>query len=148
MSRPSWPQYFLEIAKVVSSRSTCTRRRVGAVVVRDKRILTTGYNGVPSNVPHCADDGCVRAKNNIPSGERMDLCNAIHAEANSILQAAYSGINLQGSTIYVTTQPCINCARMIINAGIKSVVYEGDYPDEASLKLLQVAGITVHQVKK
>ncbi len=134
--RPSWDQYFMDIANLVKTRSTCTRRQVGSVVVKDKRILSTGYNGAPTGCTHCIDIGCMRAKLNIPSGERHELCRALHAEQNAIAQAAHYGISLKGSTIYVTAQPCSLCAKIIINSGITKIIYQGDYPDELSLQLL------------
>ncbi len=125
-SRPSWDEYFMAIAELVSSRSTCLRRKVGAVIVKDKRILATGYNGAPTGLPHCLDIGCLREKLHIPSGERQELCRGLHAEQNAILQAATnSRITLKGSVIYVTCQPCITCAKMIVNAGIKKIFHQG-----------------------
>jgi dCMP deaminase len=118
-TRPSWNEYFLGISHLVSKRSTCLRRGVGAVIVKDKKILATGYNGVPSGLPHCETIGCLREKLKIPSGAHHELCRGLHAEMNAILQAAYYGINISGSTLYATNQPCILCAKMIINARIK-----------------------------
>ncbi|OON98104.1 MAG: cytidine deaminase [Epulopiscium sp. Nele67-Bin005] len=143
--RPSWSEYFMEIAHLVKTRSTCMRRQVGAVVVKDKQILSTGYNGAPTNCRHCTEIGCLRAKLNIPSGERHELCRALHAEQNAIVQAAHHGISLQNATIYVTAQPCSLCAKVIINAGIGHIIYEGDYPDELSLELLNEAGIKLEK---
>lgn len=143
ISRPSWDKYFLSIAKLVAERSTCLRRQVGAVIVKDKRILTTGYNGAPSGLEHCDITGCMRDELNIPSGERHELCRALHAEMNAILQAAQYGISLNGSVIYCTNQPCIICAKMIINAGIKRIVVISSYPDEFARKFLNDAGIEV-----
>lgn len=143
ISRPSWDEYFLSIAKLVAERSTCLRRQVGAVIVKDKRILTTGYNGAPSGLDHCDKTGCMREKLNIPSGERHELCRALHAEMNAMLQAAQYGISLRDSMIYCTNQPCIICAKMIINAGIKRVVVLSDYPDELAKKFLKEADIEV-----
>jgi len=139
--RPDLDEYFMEIAQVVSKRSTCLRRKVGAVVVKDKRILTTGYNGAPSGLPHCLDVGCLREQLNVPSGERQELCRGVHAEQNAIVQAALHGICLAGGTLYTTHQPCITCAKIIINAGIKRVVYGKEYPDKRGLELLREAGI-------
>ena len=139
--RPSWDEYFMEIAEVVKKRSTCIRRQVGAVIVRDKQILTTGYNGSPRNLEHCENIGCKRQELNIPSGERRELCRALHAEQNAIIQAAHNGISVDGATLYVTTRPCVLCAKMCINAGILKIVYEGDYPDDMSTELLKEAGI-------
>ncbi|KAB3530888.1 deoxycytidylate deaminase [Alkaliphilus serpentinus] len=139
--RPSWDQYFMEMAEVVKTRATCLRRQVGAVIVKDKRILTSGYNGAPSGIPHCSKVGCLRDKLNIPSGQRHELCRGIHAEQNAIIQAALHGIKIEGSTIYVTAQPCILCAKILINAGITKVIYKGDYPDEFAASILVEAGI-------
>jgi dCMP deaminase len=140
--RPSWDAYFMEIAHLVKSRATCPRRSVGAVIVRDKRIISTGYNGAPRGLPHCPTlgpthdwpDGCLRAGHCI---------RALHAEQNALLQAAMIGTACEGSTIYVTCQPCNNCAKMIINAGIVRVIYEGDYPDEFSKELFRDAHMEV-----
>jgi len=144
--RPSWDQYFMEIAKLVAKRSTCLRRQVGAVLVRDKRIVATGYNGAPANLPHCLDIGCLRQEQSIPSGQRHELCRGIHAEQNAIIQAALHGVSTKDCSIYVTHQPCILCAKMLINAGIVRVIYAGDYPDEAAAQLLKEAGIAVEAV--
>ena len=147
-NRPSWDDYFLDISRLVSKRSTCLRRQVGAVIVKDKRILTTGYNGAPSGIEHCEKTGCMRQQMNIPSGERHELCRALHAEMNAILQAAQYGISLQGSMIYCTNQPCIICAKMLINAGIKRIVALEAYPDEFAMDMLKEAKIEVIAAKK
>ena len=139
--RPSWDDYFMEIAHVVSSRSTCLRRQVGAVLVKDKHILATGYNGVPSGLLHCTETGCMRDKLGIPSGERHELCLGLHAEQNAIIQSAIHGVSPVGATLYSTTQPCILCSKMLINAGIKLIVFDGPYPDTLSLSLLKDAGV-------
>jgi dCMP deaminase len=141
MSRPSWDSYFMEITRVVATRSTCLRRQVGALIVRDKRILSSGYNGSPRGLGHCADLGCLREELGIPSGERQELCRGLHAEQNAIVHAAYHGINISDSTLYVTHQPCITCAKMIVNAGIIAVIFAGEYPDRYSVDLLAQAGI-------
>ncbi|MCG2711048.1 MAG: cytidine/deoxycytidylate deaminase family protein [Candidatus Omnitrophica bacterium] len=141
--RPSWDKYFLSIAKLVAERSTCLRRHVGAVIVKDKRILTTGYNGAPSGLDHCDKTGCLREKLNVPSGQRHELCRALHAEMNAILQAAQYGISLNESIIYCTNHPCIICAKMIINAGIKRIVVLSSYPDEFAKEFLKEADIEV-----
>ncbi len=145
--RPSWDEYFLEIARLVSKRSTCLRRKVGALVVKDRRILATGYNGTPSGIRHCGEVGCLRDKLKIPSGERHELCRGLHAEQNVLLQASLHGVSLSGSSIYVTNQPCIICAKMIINAGIKEVVMADHYPDPMALEFLKEAKIKVRKVK-
>lgn len=141
MSRPSWDEYFMKIVDLVKTRSTCMRRQVGAVLVKDKRILATGYNGAPAGVSHCDEVGCLREQLKIPSGERHELCRAIHAEQNAIAQAAYSGTSVKGSTMYVSLQPCSLCAKLMINAGIIKLVYKGNYPDELSISMLNEAGI-------
>jgi len=128
--RPSWDKYFMEIAKLVAKRSTCTRRKVGALIVKDKRILCTGYNGPPKGLEHCDVTGCLRDELKIPSGERHELCRGLHAEQNAFLQAACYGINVQDATLYCTNQPCIICAKMIINAGIKEIIIGDGYPDK------------------
>ena len=143
MSRPSWDEYFMELAKVVAKRSTCIRQKVGAIIVKDKRILATGYNGAPSGMDHCLDIGCLREKLKVPSGERQELCRGLHAEQNAIIQAAKFGICIEGSILYTTHCPCITCAKMIINAGIKKVVYGKEYADKRGLELLKEAGIEV-----
>lgn len=140
-NRPDWDQYFMEIAHVVARRSTCLRRQIGAVIVRDKRILTTGYNGAPMNTPHCLELGCLRDELGIASGTRHEICRALHAEQNAIIQAALHGISTKGATIYSTTQPCSMCAKSIVNAGIARIVYEDDYPDEFTLWFINHAGI-------
>ena len=141
MSRPSWDEYFMDIVEVVKTRSTCIRRQVGAVIVKDNRILASGYNGAPSGCRHCEDIGCLRQHLGIPSGQRHELCRAIHAEQNAIIQAAAMGHAVQGGTIYVTHQPCVICAKMIINAGIKRIVVKEGYPDQMSLDILAEAGL-------
>lgn len=146
--RPPWDDYFMEIARVVAKRSTCLRRRVGAIVVLEKRILTTGYNGAPTGLAHCYEVGCLREKMKVPSGERHELCRGLHAEQNAIIQAAVWGISIKGATLYVTCQPCALCAKMLINAGIKKIVYEGEYPDELAMELLSEAGIEVVKHKR
>lgn len=143
--RPSWAQYFMKITALVAERSTCTRRSVGAIIVKDKRILSTGYNGAPSGLPHCLDIGCMRADLNVPSGERHELCRGIHAEQNAIIQAAYHGVSVKDADIYCTNLPCVICAKMIINAGIRRIYYESGYADDISQQMLEDAGIGVVQ---
>lgn len=145
MSRPSWDEYFMEITHLVAKRSTCLRRRVGAVIVKDKNILATGYNGAPSGVSHCLDVGCLREKLNIPSGERHELCRGLHAEQNAIIQAAKHGTTIDGSTLYCTTLPCIICSKMVINAGIKRIVYEVGYPDQLAAGMIEESGVIIDQ---
>ena len=146
--RPGWDDYFMEIAAMVASRSTCMRRQVGCVVVKDRRILSTGYNGAPSGVAHCGEVGCRRMQEGIPSGERVEMCRGVHAEQNAIIQGARYGIILQGATAYITTQPCSICTKMMINAGIEEIIYQGEYPDELSKELLKEAGVFCHEHKK
>ena len=147
MPRPSWDEYFLRIAREVSGRSTCLRRRVGAVLVRDRRILTTGYNGAPAGVAHCEERGCLRDEMKVPSGERHELCRGLHAEMNAFLQAAVHGVSASGATLYCTNQPCSLCARMLINAGVKRIVMAGGYPDALAEELLKEAGIELVAMK-
>ncbi len=147
MSRPQWDDYFMDIVDIIKNRSTCLRRQVGAVIVQDKRILATGYNGAPSGCRHCEEVGCLREQLKIPSGERHELCRASHAEQNAIVQAAKHGVSIDGATIYVTAQPCVICSKLIINAGISRIVYSGSYPDKLSMELLQEAGIKVESYK-
>ena len=139
--RPSWDEYFMQIAHQVATRSTCLRRHVGAVVVREKRILTTGYNGPPRGVPHCDVVGCLREQLGIPSGQRQEICRGLHAEQNAIIQAALHGVSTEGGTVYITHQPCITCAKMIINAGIVRAVSASTYPDELSRDMLRDAQV-------
>lgn len=143
MMRLGWDEYFMQIVDIVSQRSTCLRRKVGAVIVKDKRILTTGYNGAPTGCKHCEEIGCLRQQLNVPSGERHELCRASHAEQNAIVQAAMHGISIKDSTLYVSCQPCVICTKLAINAGVKRIVFKGEYPDNLSLELLEEAGIKV-----
>lgn len=142
MVRPGWDAYFMSIAHVVKSRSSCSRRQVAAVIVKDRRIISTGYNGTPRGVPNCNEGGCARCAGDAPSGSDLVSCICCHAEENAITQAAYHGIAVMGGVIYVTISPCLTCARMMINAGIREVVYEGDYPFTAQTRqLLDTAGV-------
>jgi len=146
MSRPSWTEYFMGITRLVAGRSTCMRRRVGAILVKDKRILATGYNGAPQGMRHCESIGCLRADSSIPSGERHELCRGLHAEQNVIIQAAYHGIPISGSILYCTNKPCVICTKMIINAGIREIYYEEGYDDPLSDSMLEEAGITIERL--
>lgn len=139
MPRPSWDEYFMQIARDVSTRATCLRRLVGAVVVVDKRMLTTGYNGAPHGLPHCTEVGC-----KMQDGHCI---RTLHAEQNAIVQGALNGVSLRGSTLYVTCQPCNNCAKMIINAGIQKVVFDGDYPDDFAMELFREANIELIRLR-
>jgi len=149
MKRPSWDEYFMGIAKLTAERSTCLRRKVGAVIVQDKQIVATGYNGAPKGMAHCDEKGgCLREKLGIPSGERHELCRALHAEQNAIIQAATSGQSIEGATIYITNQPCSICAKMIINAGIRKIIVHEGYPDEFAVEILDEAGLKVVTLDK
>ncbi|MFH1090659.1 MAG: cytidine/deoxycytidylate deaminase family protein [Pseudomonadota bacterium] len=147
-TRPSWDDYFLQITDLVASRSTCLRRKVGAVLVRDKHILATGYNGAPRGLPHCLNIGCLREQQGVPSGQRHELCRAIHAEQNAIIQAARHGVSPVDSTLYCTTQPCIICTKMLINAGVVRIVYREGYPDELSEQMFNQAGVDLIKVER
>lgn len=147
MSRPTWDEYFLEIAKLVASRSTCIRRQVGTVLVKDNRVLATGYNGAPSQLPHCYEVGCLREKMGVPPGERHELCRGLHAEQNALIQAAYHGVSVKGAVLYSTHFPCVICTKMLINAGIRKVVYLEGYPDALSEQILKEAAIEVVRAK-
>ncbi len=132
----------MQIARLMAERSTCLRRRVGAVIVRDKRILATGYNGAPTGLRHCEEVGCLREKQNVPSGKMHELCRGLHAEQNAIIQAAMFGVSIKDAEIYCTNVPCIICAKMLINAGIgRRIYYQDGYPDELALEMLQEAGM-------
>lgn len=144
--RPSWDEYFITLAFEVSKRSTCLRRAVGAIIVKDRRILATGYNGVPSGLRHCAETGCLREQLGVPSGQRHEICRGLHAEQNAIIQAARYGIDIEGSSIYITTEPCSVCAKMLINAGIKEIVFASAYPDALSEELLAETDILIRCV--
>ncbi len=146
--RPSWDDYFMDIASLVARRSTCLRRAVGAVIVKEHRILTTGYNGAPAGIRHCAQVGCLRETMNIKSGQRHELCRGIHAEQNAIIQAAYHGIPICGASLYCTNLPCAICTKMLINAGIVEIFYQQGYADELSETLLSQAGIGLRQIKE
>lgn len=148
MRRPSWDEYFMEMAKLTAQRSTCMRRHVGAVIVKDCRAIATGYNGAPRGLVHCEENGgCLRQKMGIPSGQRQELCRALHAEQNAIIQAASMGHAIEGGTIYITHQPCVVCAKMIINAGIRRIVVEEGYPDQLALEILEEAGLAVERLE-
>ena len=145
MERPSNDEYFMDMARLVSTRSTCVRRRVGAVIVKDKRVLSTGYNGSPKGTRHCEDLGCIREQMGIPSGTRHELCRGVHAEQNAVVQAAYFGVSVKGATIYTTTYPCSMCAKILINAGIDEIVYSEVYVDDLSKDLLAETNVTVRE---
>ena len=141
MTRTTWAEYFTTITLAVATRSTCTRRKVGAIAVRDKRILATGYNGAPRGVDHCLDSGCLREQMGIPSGQRHELCRGLHAEQNVIIQAALHGVILDGAEIYCTHQPCLICAKMLINVGVVRIHCLHRYPDEIAESMLAQAQV-------
>lgn len=144
--RPDWDLYFLEITNVVKKRSTCLRRQVGALIVKDNHILATGYNGVPSKITHCSETGCLREQLNVPSGERHELCRGLHAEQNAIIQAAHHGTSIKDSTLYTNTKPCSICTKMIVNAGIKRIVYEEYYKDKLADDILNETDIILFNI--
>ena len=144
-NRPSWDDYFMNLAKLVATRTTCLRHAVGAVLVNEKRILATGYNGSPRGLAHCLEIGCLRDKLKIPSGTRAEICRAVHAEQNAIIQCAVYGISSENSTIYVTHQPCSVCSKILISAGVKRIVYETPYPDEFAQTLLKEAKVKIEK---
>lgn len=141
MDRPSWDAYFMMIAADVARRSTCLKRHVGAILVVERRLLATGYNGAPSGVPHCCEVGCLRDEMDVPSGERHELCRGLHAEQNAIIQAAKHGVRIDGATLYTTHHPCSICAKMAINAGVVRIVCREDYPDDLGKKMLALGGV-------
>ncbi len=147
MKKPSWDEYFMNLAEVVKSRADCLRRRVGSIIVKDLRIMATGYNGTPHNIPDCSKGGCLRCKKRdngeLRSGEREESCVCIHAEQNVIIQAAYLGLSSRGGILYSTTNPCSSCAKMLINAGIVKVVCKMEHHDKEGIELLKKAGVKV-----
>ena len=147
VERPSWDEYFMQMAQVVAGRSTCLRRQVGAVIVKDKQILSTGYNGSPSGLSHCSQKGCLRQQLNIPSGERTVICRAVHAEQNALVQAAKHGVSINGADIYTTFQPCVLCTKLLINAGIKRVFFLYPYPDALALEMATEAELELIQLE-
>jgi len=145
IERPTPDQYFMQMARLARERSTCLRRKVGAVMVKDRHILTTGYNGAPKGLRHCAEVGCVREQNAIPSGVKTELCRGVHAEQNTIIQASVFGVSISGATLYVTNYPCVACAKMLINAEIAEIVYDDEYEDPLSKEILEESGIVVRR---
>lgn len=143
IKRPTWDSYFMKIAEDVSTRSTCLRRQVGAVIVKDKRLLTTGYNGAPTGITHCTEETCLRIKYNVPSGERHELCRGLHAEQNAIIQAAFHGVSLKGAKIYITHKPCSICTKMLINSGIDTFIFRSPYKDPLADEMIAEAGIKI-----
>jgi len=145
--RPSFDDYFMEMAHVVAKRSTCLRRKVGALLVKDRHILSTGYNGAPKGLKHCSETGCLREQLGIPPGERHEICRGLHAEQNAIIQAAVFGVSIKDSTLYCTNAPCSVCAKMLINAGVKEIIFEDEYPDELAMQMLKEAKIKIKKYK-
>ena len=143
MNRPTWDEYFMEMASVAAKRSTCLRRSVGAVIVKNKQILASGYNGTPMGLPHCEEVGCLREQLKVPSGKCHELCRGVHAEQNAITQAAYHGVSVKGATLYCTHQPCVVCTKMLINAGIERIVYANPYPDELAQEMMGQSKIKI-----
>ncbi len=146
-----WDKRFIELARTISGWSSCYQenRKIGAVIVRDKRILTTGYNGAPAGIRNCIERGkCLRREMDIPSGTRQEICYAIHAEQNAVIQAAKMGVSIQGATLYCTHQPCVICAKIIVNSGIRRVVYEQGYPDEFSLRMFEETGVLLERYEE
>lgn len=141
MARPSWDEYFMSLAHLAATRSTCVRRQVGAVVVKDRMVLSTGYNDTPRGLRNCGDGGCVRCLSDAPPGSALEACLCLHAEQNAIVQAAYHGVALAGGTIYCTHQPCLTCAKLIINAGLVRIVYDEPYPDPLAEQMLGQAAV-------
>lgn len=141
MQRPSWDRYFIDITHLVATRSTCLRRCVGALLVKERNILATGYNGAPSGISHCSEAGCLRERLKVPSGERHELCRGLHAEQNAIIQAARHGVNIDGATLYCTTMPCVICTKILINAGIRRVVFSEGYADDLAREMIAESGI-------
>ncbi len=139
--RPSWDEYFMNLAEIAGTRSTCLRHKLGGVMVKNKRIIATGYNGAPRGIEHCLDVGCLRDKLKIPSGTRHEICMGVHAEQNLVIQAALHGASTEGSDVYLTHGPCAVCAKILINAGVKRIVYQNNYPDEFAKKLLKEARV-------
>ncbi len=145
--RPDWDTYFMDMAKLAARRSSCLRRAVGAVLVKDRRLLATGYNGVPSGVTHCDVTGCLRERLNVPSGERHELCRGLHAEQNAIIQAAFHGVSIRDAVLYCTNLPCIICAKMLINAGVRRVVYLEGYADALTEEMFAEVGMEIVRMR-
>jgi dCMP deaminase len=146
LDRPSWDDYFMGIADLVAGRATCIRRKVGAVLVKDRRILCSGYNGAPAGLPHCKETGCLRRQLNVPSGVKHELCRGVHAEQNVIIQAAYHGVAVAGATLYCTHQPCSICAKMLINAGIQEIYFRDGYDDPLAMDMFDRAEVTLTRI--
>jgi dCMP deaminase len=147
MGRPSWDVYFMSLARLASTRSTCLRRRVGAVIVKDRMVLSTGYNDTPRGMKNCGDGGCERCRSDAAPGTSLDTCLCLHAEQNAIIQAAYHGVGIAGATIYSTHQPCLTCAKMIVNAGLVRIVYEEPYPDALAERMLRQGAVELARLE-
>lgn len=145
--RPSLDEYFMKMAHLAATRSTCLRRKVGAVIVKDKRVLSTGYNGAPKGLPHCEEVGCLRKNLDVPTGERHELCRGVHAEQNAIIQAAVFGTSIKDGKIYTTNRPCVVCTKLLINANISEIIYDDDYLDELAQEILSHSKVKVRQYK-
>ena len=143
--RPGIDEYFMKMAHLAASRSTCLRRKVGAVIVKENRVLSTGYNGAPKGLPHCEEVGCLRKDKNIPSGQRHELCRGVHAEQNAIIQAAVFGTSIKDSKIYSTNLPCVVCTKLLINASITEIIYDDDYIDELAKEVLAQSDVKVRR---
>lgn len=143
--RPNYDEYFMSMAYLAATRSTCLRRQVGAVLVKNKHVLATGYNGPPKGMKHCDETGCLRDELNVPSGERHEICRGLHAEQNAIIQAAVFGISIDESVIYITNTPCVVCAKMLINAGVKEIIYGGEYPDDLARQMIEESHLKIRQ---
>ena len=141
MNRPDWDQYFMEMAELAATRASCLRRKVGAVLVKNKKVLATGYNGAPKDITHCEATGCLREKLEVPSGERHEICRGVHAEQNLVAQAAFHGVKTEGSTVYCTHQPCIICTKILINAGVTKIYFKNPYSDQFAEKLLKESNV-------
>ncbi len=145
MERPDWDEYFMKMADLAAERSTCLRRQVGAILVKERQILATGYNGAPRGVEHCEKTGCLRQKRGVPSGEKHEICRGVHAEQNLVAQSAFHGVKTEGSTVYCTNQPCVICAKLLINAGVDKIFYQEGYDDPFTKKLLDNSGIEMEK---
>lgn len=141
MNRPDWDEYFMKMAELAATRASCLRRKVGAVLVKNKKILATGYNGAPKKISHCEVSGCLRTAMEIPSGQRHEICRGVHAEQNLVAQAAFHGVKTEGATVYCTHQPCIICTKILINAGIEKIYFKNPYSDKFAQKLLKESQI-------
>jgi len=148
MERPDWDEYFMEMAELAATRATCLRRKVGAVLVKNKKVLATGYNGAPMDIEHCETAGCLREEMNVPSGERHEICRGVHAEQNLVAQAAIHGVKTEDSTVYCTHQPCIICTKILINAGVNKIYFKNSYSDEFAEKLLDQSNVEFIKYEK